>query len=702
MKQTGLTRMALSALAMTCTASAWACGPDFPMNLLDDRADTLTRLPSHGFAREAMSLLPAPATRFKANERAEWIYTDAVTRDDAERGWLGDGFDKAARARAQTDPQVAYDVANGLPEEARRYLAAAVAYEQGLTDEALDRFASVLELPAEQRRHYGPWALYMQGRMQADEAPMRAVEAFAGVRAAVAAGADDPLGLALDSYGEQARLLLVIREDAAAARLYAEQAAQGSQFGRASLLRVARDLVADDARLDAAARDPLLRQLVVAYLITRDGPDDYGDDPAPPDGAAERFADALARQDIGAVEGVGRLAAFAYRNGRHELASKLVAQGNDGLTAWVRAKLALRAGDVDAATVAYAQAAKAFPLDEPDPNADHDAARRPGADYCRVRGESGTLALARGEYVVAMDHFFHADDWIDAAFVAERVLTLDELADWIAKNAAQPGRAAGADGTVDPVTPLRALFARRLLREQRWDEAIAFFDEAELRAKAQAYADARRAATRGGRIEQAQAWYRAATLARRDGMELIGYELGPDMTVWGGSYAAAYSFGYETAEGQSTASLPFATAPTDGERTRVAATRAQPDERFHYRYLAAEFAARAADLVPNRSQAYAALLCAATGYVIDDDATLGRTYWQRYVARGPFVPWAANFGRNCQVPDFDGAARRLHAERIAHAKRLARQALPPVLIVGALAVVAFVLYRRRRTRDAGK
>lgn len=698
----------LAALALGITLQAWACGPDFPENLLDHRGATLTHLPARGFAAEAARLVPAPPGAATAGSVGIGSHGDAEVRAGVERDWLGDQAELAQRVREADSGAAAWNLGAGLPVEARRYLAGAAAFAQGAHDEARQRFASVLELPAAERRHYGPWAQYMLGRLLADTVPAEAAAAFAQVRELVAAGADDPLGLALDSQGEQARQLLATGDTAGAVRLYAEQAARGSELGWTSLLVVAWRIVASDTELDAAAHDALSRKLVAAYLITRGDVGDLDDaDAATLERVTQRFLAALGHEDAAGFDDASRLAALAYRSGRYDVAARLAAKGDDGLSAWVRAKLALRAGDIAAATQAYAVAAKAFPPTEPDGDGEGDAGVAPAVDYCRVRGEQGTLALARGEYLAAMDHLFHANAWEDAAFVAERVLTVEELEDFVAHNAAAPGSIGGFESGADPVHQLRTLLARRLLRAGQWDAALAHFDDPQLRAKAQEYVAARRAAEQGGRIERAEAWYRAAELARNDGMELLGYEVTPDMATWGGSFPTVYDFGYpragESASGvgdEPAFKLPFAAGPTDAERVRVTASAAQPDRRFHYRYVAAEFAARAADLVPQRSQAYAALLCSATGYVLNDAPELARDYWRRYVKHGPYVPWADDFGNQCLAPDFPGAAKRLHFERVRAAKRLARRALPWAAGALLLALGAGAWWWQRRRRGS--
>jgi hypothetical protein len=682
-------------VTLSMTAPALACGPGFPEALLDDRAGTLSELPKGTFAEEAAHLFALPAAvAFKPAERANWIYesTPPPTRDVIERAMLGAGAERADGIRRLGDAATAYAAGEGLPEDARIYLAGAVAFAHGDRGEAVRRFASVLELPPDQRAHYGVWAAYMLGR--SSSVPAEAALAFQKVRALVAAGANDPLGLAVDSYGEEARLRLGAGDDNAAISLYAEQTALGSLFGRASLLRIARAIVADPARLERDVADPMAQRLLTIYLMTRSyevGAYTFQTafaSASSADGPVGIFLDVVDRRGLEHVEGAGRLAALAYRSGRYDLAARLAAKGNDGFAAWVRAKLALRDGNADAAAKAYAEAAQAFPKQNGALTDPEDSAT--ATSYCRVEGEAGTLALARGEYVAALENLYAAPTyWTDAAFVAERVLTLDELTAFVERHTSAPvkqsvqWRGERNDGS------LRSLFARRLLRADRYDDAIAYFDDPELKKKAIDYAAARRAALSGGRIERAEQWFHAATIARKDGLQLLGYELDPDYLSWDGEFELPSRFGYEDlAEGvrfpPMDTPLKIAAGPSLGEGKRVAMSASQPDLRFHYRYIATDFASRAADLVPNRSQAYAAILCQAAGWVMRRNQPAARAIYERYVNNGPYVPWAAKFGTQCEEPSFAGAAKRLHAERIATAKRIARYALPLMLMIGVL------------------
>src|SRR5690242_18882752 len=104
-----------------------------------------------------------------------------------------------------------------------------------------------------------------------------------------------------------------------------------------------------------------------------------------------------------------------------------------------------------------------------------------------------------------MEHLYNAASlyWPDSADVAERVLNVDELKSFVDAHAAKPVAKPAAPGSEDgngygnpaeSATALRTLLARRLLRAERYDDALKYFDDAELKKKAQAYVDARRAA----------------------------------------------------------------------------------------------------------------------------------------------------------------------------------------------------------------
>ncbi len=726
---------------------AAACGPDFPHELLTDRHASVYDLVEGTFDFEAAQLAPRPATAFKPNENP-WE-APGESRDVVEKEELGeDGWAKAQAMREAADDAAAWAAGEGLAQDVRLYLAGARAFQAGETEVARRRFEAVIALPAEQQSRRGVWAHFMLGRLRLaydvhydpdqlaaiaagkgaadpavtamDKIAQTAAADFQAVRAAVAAGAADPLGLAVASYGEEAQLQLARDETAAAVKLYAEQAAQGSASGRASLLFVARGLFADEATLQKALADPLLQRLLAAYVYTRSNELLYasGDGTGESDGTEsvpssppeagsgkamlERYYAAVAAS-TGEIAGVDRVAAAAYRAGRYELAAKLAPRSETAMAWWVRAKLALRAGDDKAAADAYAKASQSFPRTE-------DWGMNPQEGYsaegllpgCRVDGERAVLALGRGDYAEALA-LFHAGKgqyWMDEAHVAERVLSVDELKQFVDARVPAPAAASKPDenGWVQrpPDEQLRALLGRRLLRVGRYADAPAYFPP-DLRDKAADYAKARSDAETLKSVERAEALYRAAKLARESGMELLGLELAPDAAVFDGAFDWS-----EPELDKQDRKLVGA-----DEARRLAASQAQPAQRFHYRFVAADLANQAADLVPARSQAFAALLCSATGWVINGDTGLAQRYYRRYVADGPYLAWAGNFGTAgyvCPAPDFAAAEKRRKFEQMRWVKQTLRRAAPFAALalgVGAVGLVVVVLLlRRRRTKAA--
>ncbi|MFJ3056611.1 hypothetical protein [Herbaspirillum sp. NPDC087042] len=765
-------------------ATVVACGPDFPLQLLDDRVGTLHNTPANSFAWEAAHLVSVSDT-LRADEGSG--YDAAAGRENdpralpmREKGRLDEAGVAVLKAmRAQSDGDAAYATGAALPAAIRLYTAAAQDYraafgEQGeatspaLLARAQKRFEAVLALPAPQGVDRSVWAAYMLGRLSAVQGDRKKADAaFRQARQLAQTGAADPLGLAVDSYGEQARLYLTGEggscswsdfnegRDCAdsippadlkqAIHLYAEQAARGSAGALSSLQAIAGWSLSRDDTSAALIDDAVAQKLLVAYALARvgdvaDGPQSGGSDYDPyastsgssgygdaarghglkPNAVLVNLVTALQRRGLEHIDGIDRVAALAYRTGRYDLAEILAARQESALACWVRAKLALRRGDNEAAVQAYARAIQAFPR--------NDASLEPGnADL--LQGEQGVLTLSRGQYVEALAQFHRAasqsasrsagegyyvgafgDYYNDLAYVAERVLTADELKTYVDAHAPaspMPGEAAVSKAmqepkyahysrplvaqTLAPATledKLRVLLARRLVRDGRVEEALAYFpDERDerfvesvyddngqpapvtwrVRAKAREYGQALERGQHAWRADsRARGWYEAALIARRQGMEIMGYEQGPDFATYGGGYpGGAGRAGFwggeenrprpETPQARAQADLPGPLVSA-GERQRYAASEARPYKRFHYRDIAADYAMKAADALPPRSQAFAAVLCQGVNFVYYDQERASQLY-RRYIKEGAAVPFSEDFGQNCVEPDFAAAAR---------------------------------------------
>ncbi len=661
-------RLSCLALALVCQ-SAWACGPDFPMTLLDQRGAVMAQMPDDVVWFDARRWV-APAQTFAPADADPWA-DPSETRRQAEIAGLGETEAATLQhMRDSADGNQALTIGAELPAELRDYTAGAVDFHRGDWTNAAARFAAVVALPAEQRQRRGVWAAYMQGRIALLTGEYQsAITAFNLTREFAAQGGSDPLGLAVASFGEQARAARESGDLATALRLYAEQAALGSTSGQASLVVMARQIARTPALHDAALTDELGRRVLVGYLFVRD---------AEPAEAA--LLDRLAALPVREIPDADLLAAVLYRRGDDARAAQFAA-ATTPFAAWVRAKLAIKQGRLDEATAEYAKAIRAFPAD-PLTSAENARELR-----CRIAGEAGTLALGRAEFLQALELLYASAEvyWTDFAYVAERVVALEDLRAFVDRVAPDASSAANAEEYAPPpATRLRALLARRMVRSGEAQQAIAYFDDEMHRGAAQSYVAALEETRAWTRTAQARAWYAAAEILRAHGMEIAGFEGDPDYAQYGGSYDLNSPYRYDenfnvivderkdlTLEG------PFT---SDAERERLAQTRAQPLMRFHYRAIAAQHAERAADALPERSQAFAAALCTATSYLLYREPQAAAAIYRRYLNHGAYVPWGAAFGQVCPAPDFDKVEREIRAQWLNLAGRSAIIG-GPILIV---------------------
>jgi cellulose synthase operon protein C len=732
-------------VSLLLTSTGYACGPDFPETVFDRRADVMKELPSSGFYFEAARLLPRDKDNFGTqNGGAE---TDENGLSALEKVGLSAEQIKLLLAMQLADTSNAMSAGEGLPKDVQLYKAGARSFHAGDLDAAANYFRAVMALPEAERSLRSTWASFMLGRLAAiDGDDAQALEKFVQVRALANSGFADAAGLAVESFGEQARLTLHsadLKQFHQSLSLYAQQAAHGHAGGAASLLFIARDLVSRWKTLDPLwLNDPLVRQLLAAYAFTRSGEfgvnysassAENGEALPVSQGAAKSAKDVLmvlAQGSKSAFPGSDRLAASAYNEGQFELADRLSAMGDEPLDHWVQAKLALRANKPVDAAKHFAAASKAFPQQQiwTTQNGERSEYGSPNEEInprCRVQAEAAVLALSRADYVAAMEQLFAASPafWSDAAFVAERVLTTAELRQFVDKNVPphvlpevkmprndedydNKSTWTGIDDSIDavgPATTLRVLLARRMLRDGLGSEALVYFDLPERRAKAKEYLAALARGLRGDDLDRAEGLLAAAKIARADGMEILGMEGDPDFAVWDGNYGAA-QFEYDE-NGQEIAVKPhdldlgLAYVGID-EASRVRASAAVPLERYHYRYLASTLAQRAADLLPRYSQAFAVSLCRAAHYVQFTAPADARKIYQRYLREGPYVAWGGQFAQKCPEPDFGKLKNQIHERKMRHYKWLLKRYAPIAAGAIVLLVAGFWLVRRRRVGKA--
>jgi tetratricopeptide (TPR) repeat protein len=658
---------ALMALGVSAAPSQ-ACGPFFPNRLLQGGDETVLWAPVGDFAREIARLTPPGDPHCPAVVPADhdWYGVAAARQTataDADElravlaaGGLSSERQAAlvsahaavrdvlrAHAEARTrerwvppppppPPLDAVRIPDELPAEFELYLRGAVAYHAGRLDEARAAWRAVLDLPPDQRRHRTTWAAYMLGRALHVDEPDAAVGWYRRVRDEARAGFTDRIGLAAASLGWEAQVELRGGALERAVALYLEQAATGDPGAVPSLRTVVCNVLSGDAALlNRAARDENLRRVVTAHLLAVSG---RSSDETEPSSAATRWLAAIESADVVDVTGADRLAWLAYQAGAYDAAERWLrrAPDNSAMAHWIRAKLLLRAGRVEHAMAELAAAARGFPPDEEWRGLHEVAPDYPSgvlAPRDRTLGELGVLRLARGQYIESLDTLLRAGYWMDAAYVAERVLSVDELRSYVDRSWPVDSVSAVADDGDATGPQLRHVLARRLARAARWDEARPYFAPGLHR-----YLDEYVTALRRGRDatqpedERAAALLRAARLCRDQGLALLGTELDPDWSVEDGDFELPSTAAYrdEPAAGR----LTDATA---NERTRLQLHALRPARRWHYRYIAADLAWDAAELMPDEDEATARVLCEAGGWLKARDPGAAEPFYRALVRR---------------------------------------------------------------------
>ena len=707
---------ALLLSSMMLAGSVLACGPDFPMMLSSDRAQTFAVLPEPVFLVEIQALASAvPDLSAVLGKPGAIVFEDSYdyqndklisATEQAEQQLLSSDQAKLVQQmRLSSTVQQALSVGEALPAELRFYTAAAVAFAQKDYQQAAVLFRQLLALPLEQQQQRRSWALYSLGRVllqqNVTEHSTEVSALYHQLQQEVAAGLPDPLQLAVASLGEQAKLAKQQGDWAGAIGLYAAQS-RWSESGRASLLLLSKELAAmSDQELMPLVQTPAVAALLSRYLMTQFSALSY----LQPEQLELLLAVLNQLPDI-QLKNATPLATVAYQQGQFALVTQLLPHVDQSPQAWwLQAKMALKAGDTAKAAEFYAKASKAFaPLVKPaeKPAAQQDYYSKASIDelqtqqYCRIQAEQGILELSRGDYLQAISLLTAAGSeyWQDTAYIAERVLTLDELISFTTLHpvTAVPEKAQWHYfGDTPTEVLLHHLTARRLMRAGEYQQAQDYFVDPELKQLAKRYQQhAEKAASSWTDNAKAQALFEQAKLAREHGLELLGFELAPDYQVFYGQFEP-YEFDAKTP------ALPAA------ELQRLSSSGSTYNNRFHYRQLAAELSAEAAKLVPTNSQAFAATLCHSTKWLLLRQPELAKGYYQQYLQQGPYVSWGAEFGQTCPEPDFVAAKQRQYDNWQQQLRLSARPFKLPIYAAAVLALLGLgYLFWRRRTQKQGR
>jgi hypothetical protein len=537
--------------------------------------------------------------------------------------------------------------------------------------EAKTHWENLLKRPAAERHYRTIWATFMLGKVAVKSGDPEAVKWFQQTRALAKEGFADSLGMAADSYGWEGRSEWKQGRPEKAAPLFLTQLAMGDESAVVSLKALVPDRAPVEGMLNygpewdetqkwteeqkreaekktmialkTAASDPLLRRLVTAHILATEAgivPFSGGSESSHVNRCA-RWLTVIKEAQPVRVQDAEYIGWVAYTNGDYKGAAHWLelAQGDSPASCWLRAKLQRRAGKLQDAVKSMAQAWQGIHKLTPytgwtwkpeEREEDHSYTYAgTGDDWsfeASVSGDLGALHLARADFVEAMDIFLQGELWNDAAFIAERVLTADELTKYVDQHAATAPK------------HFRHLLGRRLVREDRYEEAARYltppYDKL-LEIYVKSLKDG--ADAKLPKADRAHALFTAGWMARYDGMELMGTEVAPDVFAEEGAFqitdlAKQRQLGkYQTVvyddKGDKTVTEPLALKPSKQELQRLARNKIVPDVRFHYRVIGGALALRAAGLLEDNSEELADVVNKAGSWVKDRDNKLADSYY---------------------------------------------------------------------------
>ncbi len=596
------------------------------------------------------------------------------------------------------------DKAVEIDSEFADYDRGAFAYHSGKDewDTAEKEWKNLLNRPAAERHYRTVWAAFMLGKMamKAGRYP-EAVKWFQQTRQFAKDGFADSLGMAADSYGWEGRCEWKQGHSDKAARLFLTQLALGDESAIVSLKALipdrepldemlnfgANDQPVDTptptpspveesklfAQLKTMAADPVLRRLETVHILAAEDWTPWDTDLSV-DATKKRLArwlkviETVKPADVQDAEYLGWVAYGLgdYTTAEHWLR---ISGGASPMAIWLDAKLKMRAGEMDAA--AKDLASVIGPLQEDNytgwnagafENANIDYINRGESEYIKwtppawASGDLGAVHLARNDFTQALDVLLKADLWEDAAFVAERVLTADELKTYVDQLPPPPSPTptpAPSDNVTygraqaDSTTKIRYLLGRRLVREDRYAEAIPYLP-APYNKVCEKYAQALKSGEDASLPKEARgkAFFTAAWIARYDGMEIMGTEVAPDSFLFSGDFqsndltaerlSGQFKRTWWELGGVEKSEMKKNPLPsTSMEDKRLKTNLIDPDKRWHYRYIAAALAIKAAHFLDDNTEELADAVNTAGMWIKDLDDKKGDTYFQLIDHRCP-------------------------------------------------------------------
>jgi tetratricopeptide (TPR) repeat protein len=540
------------------------------------------------------------------------------------------------------------------------YHRGALSFRCGHREKAVERWKALLERPATDRKYRTTWALFMLGKAAIEAGDWgEAIGWFVKTREAAVEGFVDSIGLASSSLGWQAFAHEENEQWSDAARLYLDQLASGDTTAIRSLRYLMQSVFTEDANLDQLIRDPILQRLGTAGAVSQMTPFPiYYSDNDQSDDLVTKWLAALEKAQVKNVRDADRVAWIAYTRGNYDKAARWLerAEADAAYSLWLKAKLALRAGKLDVAAKSLSRALEKLPATKMMESRSLVSITEIPPEIA-AGGDLGMLRLGRGEFVAAFRTFMDAGHFNDASYVADAVLSIEELKQFIDSELdtwekARTVKKRASYGEIDPNTGaekppelkdvlqigweehwdrpgpwLRNILASRYVRAGRYAEARPYFEES-MQGVLDDYVAALDLAAKSNasKSDRAAAYWKAANIMHEDGQTLADY------------YDPISIAGRLSGKVIETGPLPviamkytdrdeFVPPVTKSEKERLKKHSVPAIRRYYSIYLSADLGWRAAALMPDNDEQTARILNQAGNWLkARDDGAADRFY----------------------------------------------------------------------------
>ncbi len=512
-------------------------------------------------------------------------------------------------------------LSNKLPKEYYLYLDGAINYYEGLHSIAIKRWQELLKLPKKDRLYRTVWARYMIAESYRDHDFKAYLNQNELLRQDIKNGFKDLQGLGLATYGNEG---FYFKEDKdfknAIKQYYFHYINEGKGAAESIKFTIYQLFNEHVEKILPVAKDPLSREIVTRFLISIYSSSAHDKD-------RKKWLNTLETLKINDAALTDRLAWMAYRNGDFKLTKRYLdlTSGESVIKHWLLSRLAFRNGSDQQALNHLLTIARQLKESPQEVFLYDDEFYYHGSSYENLQkftlGEIALIHLDKGQLKQSLKFFFMSEYWNDAAYLAERLLTIDEMKSFMIDNEKL------LSGKNELHSKLKHLLARKMTRNARWKEAIPYFPKEEALKVEELFKNIKNGQNLKNSLkERADFLWKASCITRDWGMSLLGTELFPDSRTYGGMFE-------ETAMGDWRLKLNSQSEIkiSDIEKERLKTPPSKPMKRYHYKYIAADLAWKAIKLMPKNNIETAKCLIIAGSWLKAKDPKFADRFYKELV-----------------------------------------------------------------------